>query len=739
MLRLVGLFFGLLVVCVSSLAAQWPDAFPPDFIAEVEATRALYSDWGMERHVRRFGLIERRSDEELWEIDWSSQPAVRESEQRFLRSNQRFRRDTFAPKREKRIFSFDGEIARMRDSHYAQNGPLDAMALSFATQVAPVVPHSVLVDRVTGPPIGWLFDAQLAERSLKTGAVQSGITVEAIEYEGRSCWQVKWKAIRDDEGGLVSMCTVMLDRDQHLLPIHQVFLTPINRLVQDECYISLESVQESPDGSLLLPKRVHVSRAYDQDQRAVIVDFKWNGAFDQPAMFSNLDTLSPSLAKPARVAVANFQPMSLVAGGPGGTPTQPISGIKVLPRSFSVTSISIACLLLLALLPLVARTRIGKSVREWIRRRPLITGIVGVLATSGIGYMATFPPGWAEYGLTLMLAGAFGFMWIFATFVLAGERRVSIRLALFGALCAALTFSGYSMGGKRMAVRERMIREIRDGGGQVVMGVWRLDEQGLYLPRPLDRVLGEAWTGRASKAAVANDLFTADNVKNWCLDEVRWLGIGSNEPEPYTVSGHPFAKLRNKDSLWTVCVRGGSLDDTAFDELTNFSSLVDLHFDCNYQPVEERLESLDLERLWLTQPMVDETLLRLLERMTTLESVTLINPRFPKHEGRTPAAHLKNVIVEFASLDRDGLTALGGIDAKMQFANCRFRVTGTEPIVLERPQLLEFGDSDLNDQTLKLFTESPELRMIVLRNTAVSLTGLENFSATNPGVSLLLQ
>ncbi|MEM0925881.1 MAG: hypothetical protein AAGJ83_07575 [Planctomycetota bacterium] len=738
MIRAAG-FLCLLFGIQTSSVAGWPEAFPEELIEEIQAAKKLYSGWGLERHVRRFGMIARRPDDGIWQVDWDSQTPVYETQQRFLRSEERFRRDSFLPKKDRRILAFDGHVARVRDRSYAQNGPIDRLTVAYYRQLAPVLPHSILIDQLAGPPTGWIFDDALAQRTLLSGAVSPDITVNKVDSDGHSCWKISWQATRDDEGGLISFCDIFLARDQDLMPIRQTFITPINRIVSDECYVTLEGLQKCPDQGRWLPDRVKVKRLYDSEERAVLIDFKWSDAHQDSAVFSRLETLAPALEKPVKTAVAAYQPTSLLTNGANGIPTQPIRGMSGYGRPFSVTSVGIAFLLMLLLLPLCVRTRPGIRLRTRIKQHPMLFTTLGLLSTVIVGYLATYPPGWSQYGIALMLTGTFGLVWIVATCILAGDRTISIRLALCTALCAAITFSGYSMGGKRMAVRERMIREIRDGGGQVMMGLWRLDEPGLYLPRPLDVLLGEAWTGRASKAAVAEHHFTADNVENWCLDEVRWLGIGSESPTSFKVSGHPFSKLRNKSSLWTVCVSGGSIDATAVDELKLFPSLVDLHFDCNYQPIEPNLRELDLERLQLTRPLVDDRLLQILDQLTSLESVTLIQPKFTMKTSRLERVRVKNVFVEYASLDARGLAFLGKLDTVLHFSNCKFRTNASGRIRLDQPSYVEFVECDLDDQTLRRLSGSPHLEIVMLRQTDVTLTGIENFSKSSPAVSVLLQ
>ncbi|MEO1618893.1 MAG: hypothetical protein AAFV88_23790 [Planctomycetota bacterium] len=732
--------FLLVLLAASSVSrAGWPEAFPKALIEEIEATQQQFRAWGLRREIRRYGIIDRRPDGELWEIDWENRPAVATIDERFLRQGERFRCDRYLPKKERRSITFDGQVARMRDNFFAQNGPIDQMSLSFATQYAPGVPHAILVDYFTAPPISWIFDESDATRLQKSGSVHPDVRVQESEHEGHPCWRIRWTATRDDEGGLISSCEVFLARDRQLFPIQQSFITPINRLIRDECRITIDEFERSADDRLWLPKRVKVGRGYADDQRAILVNFHWSPDYVDESIYSQIETLAANLEKPVKVKPGVYQPAPLLSNGIGSVPARPLSAIKVYRRPFSVTSVLVAGILFLALMPLVARTRIGIRTRGWIRAHPLRTGMVGIATTLLFGYAATYPPGWAQYGLSLMLTGVFGFAWILATFTLSGERTVSIRLSMCAALCAAVTFAGYSMGGKRMAVRERMIRDIRDSGGQVAMGRWRLDEPGLYLPRPLDRFLGEAWTGRASQAAVEQEIFTADNVQNWCLDEVRWLGIASAIKQPFQVSGHPFSKLRNKDSLWTVCVDGGGLDATAFDELSRFPSLVDLHFDCNYQPVDDQIQSIPLERLWLTKPLVDDQLLRLLGEMKSLEGVTLISPKFADHDSQLQAVRIKSVEVQFASLDEMDLKVLGKLDSRLLFTNCRFVPQSSGPISMAHPSLLEFIDSDLNDKLLKRFTDMPALQHITLRRTDVSLSGIEAYSSVTNDISVFLE
>ena len=186
-------------------------------------------------------------------------------------------------------------------------------------------------------------------------------------------------------------------------------------------------------------------------------------------------------------------------------------------------------------------------------------------------------------------------------------------------------------------------------------------------------------------------------------------------------------------------MNGGSLDATAVEELRSLPSLVDLHLDCNYQPIEPNLQELGLERLRLTRPLVDDRLLQVLDQLTTLESVTLIQPKFTRKKSRVERFRVKNVFVEYASLDHEGLSVLGKLDTLLHFSNCKFKTNASGRIRLDQPSYVEFVECNLDDQTLLRLSGSPHLEIVMLRQTDVTLTGIENFSKSSPSVSVLLQ
>ena len=139
-----------------------------------------------------------------------------------------------------------------------------------------------------------------------------------------------------------------------------------------------------------------------------------------------------------------------------------------------------------------------------------------------------------------------------------------------------------------------MIGEVRGAGGQVSMGVWHPDEDGLFLPGFVSRVIGEAWTGRINQAAIPQHAFNSDNVAHWCLDEVRWLGVASDNQSKFEVDSQALAAIPSSDSLWIAQFEDGYLDAECMRQLARFPKLIDLRFDCN--SVRYRLKSKPLRK-----------------------------------------------------------------------------------------------------------------------------------------------
>jgi hypothetical protein len=707
---------------------------------EADGVRGEYRRWGLRRTYEEYeGVTFSGEGDPLQTIDWSAQRPVQHGEERFLRFGESFRSDRFLPKSTRRTFAYDGQIARVRSTTRLHNGPLHNMSMPFPDNFAPLLPHCLLAPPMFAPEIDWIFGESEVQAATGTTSVDGEVQVAAEELDGHRCWHVSWRAVRDDEGGVTTFCDVFLARDRGLLPLYQVFRTPVSVDTVEHATISMDAFQREPQTGRWFPRKASAVRQVGEVAWLTRLTFEIDRSDRQPEIFSNVPAVNGEHVAPPAAAVAPFaaQPILTQLPGPG---THSVEAVQEFRLKFALS----AALLVIAALGVVAATltytRLGRLSREFFRRHRNLVGWTGLVFTIAFASLCTMPPGWSRFGLTLMMSGGFALAWIALSVVLWGDRKLSIRTALAIAAATALLFAGYSAGIRRMETRQRMIRQIRDRGGEVVIGLWRLDEEGLLLPRFLERLLGEAWTGRASRAAVEQRQFNAETMRRWCLDEVRWLGVASAEGKRFEIDGESIAELRDTRGLWTFHVEGGRLTGTAFEELKRFDRLIDLYFDCHGRDVARQIGELpELERLWLTHAVVNDDLVNKLARIETLEQLTLIAPRFENLERVDPRLQLKVIAVRNTDLSPRDMEILGKFPAELELSDCRFQFGQDSPVVLDHTPILAIRNSDLDNESLARLSRSPTLGFVDLTHTNVSAAGVEAFSELRPDVLVMIE
>lgn len=709
-------------------------------LSELENTKQLYSKWGISRQTRRYGTIALDPQEDrVRSIDWLTQTPVRSVNERFLRSGERFRSDCFAPEPERRFLAFDGIYGRVRDHQTLFNGPLPKLTSVFEDDFAQRLPHSILIDYFYAPNLVWLFGRGDTPPMSNRSFVFGKIKISQQEVDGHPCWRVRWRALRDETGEIFTDCDILMSRERNLLPIRQVFRTPVRSNVAELRDVRTDEFQRDPASGLWFPKEVTAACSLGSDLQVTRYSFQLSDLHADTEIYSQAPIIAAKHSKPPKATVAQYARYPVLSdirrslwnsssGNESYRRKTAGSGLIGLFALFAVVSFALRM------------TRLGRLLREFIGRHRTMLGVTGIILTVCVGLLASYPPGWMGYGLAMMFAGVFGVGWIGFSMLMIGEKKVSIKVALFAAACIAIFFGGYSKGIKRMQVRQRMISEVRDGGGQISMGLWRLDEDGLFLPGNLRRLLGEAWSGRANRAAIEQESFTEKNVNKWCLDEVQWLGIASQQELPFDLDSRALANINRTDSLWTLHVEDGYLGDDAFGQLSRFNRLIDLYYDCQYRPVSSKIAAVpELERVWLTNAVVDEALFESLRGIKTLEYVTLIKPRIGNCDQPVAIPNLLGIEIQHATLNPQDLNSLGNLPTELVFVNCKFNVPISAEVSLPATTTVSIQTGDLNDQSLLKFCDSPKLTRIRMAGTNVSVDGVEAFSGVRPEVSISLE
>lgn len=712
----------------------------PELCEEIAQVRREYTKWGLQRQTSTYELMaDGDADDRPGLVDWSKQSPVEQTANRFLRSNEKFRADCLQPTVYKLSVAFDGLLARTRSPRKVVNGPVGKVGGMYEGSAAPPLPHTAFYDFFYAPDLEWFFEQPGGPRFMRWTDVIDIQSVEKVSYNDHPCWKVNWRAIHNDDAETITTCELFIARDRSLIPLRQVYRTLINPVTVKTVTVETDEFQQPETTGLWFPLNATAVRRIGSDLEVSKIDFSIDTCYEQDAIFSDVAPITATHSKPPKPIVTSYAPAPILNMIPG--PGDDAISVTHAFRRKTAGMGAISVILLLAAISLCLKfTRLGRVTRDFWAKHPNLLGATGIVLTVGIGAFAIYPPGWLTYGLTMMIAGLAGLGWIMFSFVLLGDRQVSIRVVLAAAACAAIMLGGYNRGIKRMKVRQRMISEVREDGGQVKMGIWRLDEDGLFLPTPLRRLLGEAWSGRANQAAIANDLFTSANVENWCLGEVKWLGITSSSNQPFEVDDRAIASIKDTQALWTLHVEGGYLGAGAFRQLSRFNRLIDVYFDCQHRPVPTEIGLIaDLERVWLTNAVVNDDLIASLRGIKNLEYVTLITPRFGDFQQSDLDLPLVGVEVQHANLTPQAMNTLGKFATDLLFVDCILKAGPSAEIALAQTTGVSFRNSHVSDAALPRLVQAPKLRWITLDETDVSDSGLEAFSALRPDVFVSLE
>jgi hypothetical protein len=715
------------------------------FQIDLETVRRTYSSWGVLRQTRIYATLTAGPGEDTENEDtentarWSTEMPIETLSERFLKSDGQFRSDCLEPPLLRRVFAFDGVTGRIRDTNRLQNGPMLNLTAAHENDFTIQLPHTALVDYFYAPNLSPIFSMTDGQAMNNASGLPSRLKVGQEEIDGHPCWELTFRTVSEEDGRAIILCNVFLAQDRGMLPIRQIYQASYGSLLGEVTVIRTEEFQTDPSSGLWYPKEVTGLQRVSNLAKLTRFSFQISELHNEPALFSKAQAIAPAHAKPPKVVVAQHVPFPVLTDlpGPGSNSTTVTNSYR---RKIAGGGVIVLALIFTAISLCLRTTRLGRILRDLVGRHRTIMGVTGMIATACAGLLASYPPGWTNNGLAMMAAGLFGTGWIGLSMLFTGDKQVSIKMALFAAACAAIFFGGYSMGIKRMQVRQQMIREIRDQGGQVVMGRWHLDEDGLFLPKSMRHLLGEAWSGRANRAAISAESFTKESVENWCLDEVQWLGIASQQDAPFRVDSDVLAKIDATDALWTFHAEGGYLDDAAFRELSRFDRLIDIYCDCQHRGISPEIARMPkLERLWLTHAIIDQAFFQTLREVSELEYITLIQPRIGSINAPVPELGLKGIEIRNANLSPRDLNAIGNLPLDLVFVDCSFNLPPSDNVSLAVTKTLAFKASDLTNQSLLKLTESPQLRGIQLAGTNVSQEGIEAFTNVRPKVLLTME
>ncbi|PNY37316.1 hypothetical protein C2E31_08535 [Rhodopirellula baltica] len=708
--------------------------------AQLSQAAENYQSWGVRKETALYPKVARSTYDDALNTKWNKVDAEQTTCEAMLRLGEKYRTELTSPADRRIRCCFDGTIARVRSTHGVVNGPESRVARSFENRFDYVCPHITLTSTHYTPSIDWLYSPESVQNVFAFGYQINGIEIRSAEIDGHPCDRVSWFATMERDGQIL-YCDLYLARDRNYIPIRMEFGTPAFVPAVENLVTNVDAFQQDEQGRWF-PHQVTLVKNHGKTFQVAKSTYELTPQFDQTRLYSDSSAILDQHHSPPPATVKPYASPELLTTvqqryfGLGN----PILGIDV-GQKLVVYWVALILTILLSVAWVVHRTSLDKSLRDYFMHHRFLFGVIGISMTALFGVICMLPSGWLTFGFTLMAMGLFGLAWIAMQKILFRETKISILSTLFAAAAIAIMMSGYSMGTKRMKIRQQMIDDIRNTGGQVAIGMWRLDEEGLFLPAPIVDVLGEAWSGRAHRAAIEQQSFNRKNVKRWCLDEVRWLGIASATGEPFDVDVEAISAIKNKQLLWTFHADQGYLNDDAISELTKFSGLVDLHFDCQGRPLSKRVHALhSLERIWLTNAVVDDELLRTLADVPQLESLCLINPSFVYGPCELNQCGLQAIDIMHATVDHQAMRLLGQLPTFLSFTDCKFNFQNApSPVELTKTHSMMVLSSQIDDRSLVSMGQSPNLDWLHVGNTNITIDGIEQFSQMHPRVPVSLE
>ncbi|MFU7559194.1 hypothetical protein ACMFWY_10980 [Roseiconus sp. JC912] len=701
-------------------------------------TAKQYDQWGLVRTLVNYGDVSDIDVESIAKLDWGSCDPQLTLQDRILRHGDRYRTERVLPEDRRLRCTFDGTLARIRSTFGLVNGPKEMVLGAFEEPFEFSCPHVALCSSSFGPSIEWMFDSGLMDSAFRSGFVIGPIEVQQCDVDGHPCSRVDWRTVMKRDGQIVR-CSVSFAQDRGMIPICKEFATQVTGTLWEKRLAKTNTFQ-TDQGGRWFPKQADLTVNFRNDYQVTRASYELDDQFHQASVYSDQSAILQVHQNPPPALVKPYTPPEILTTTPQRV-FQSDDYLGIVGTSVITYGGASLLIMILVCVWFVWRTKMGASIRKFCATHRTFFGTLGIVVTATFGMLCTLPPGWMSFGVTFMVTGVFGLLWIVFQMILFHDARITIRTMLCGAAAVAVMFAGYNVGVKRMLARQKMIEDVRTTGGQVVVGLWHLDEEGLFLPTALANQFGEAWTGRASRAAIEQTAFSRKNVRTWCLEELRWLGVASDENEDYDVDPAALGEMEGDSLLWTFHADNGYVGDEAMQELSRFHGLVDLHFDCQRRPVSSYLSELKcLERIWLTDVIVDENLFRKLAELPRLESVFLITPEFNTQGIDCSDCRIKSVEVQHGSIDQQAISMLGQLPTYLTFVDCKFNLSAvSQPIDLQQTQSLQVFSSMIDDRALVNFGKAPKLNWFHLGATDVTVEGIESYSRMHPSIPITLE
>ena len=723
-------------------------------VREFAAVKPRYQRWGLRLNVRQapvpcVGDEVGKLDELSWDIDPSAWSPV--TSRRYLRDGAKFRYDKSVAGKPSQHLSFDGVLLRKRGGGTMENMPLDKHQLNVTAR--PRFPHLISPLGLDLPDLRTLLGLPEPSRSVSSETEGSGDRsgaeaqrfldqmlqqtqphVESGAWNGQPCWRVDWQVNN------VTAIHIWLSRQYDLLPIRQVITQPGSTWIIETVAFQSSNLAGHRQW---FPRRMLA--LHQQQQRCLLtdVDSVVDGKFVDASCFSKLPTSGASrTGGSTRVSVSPLTMRSLPVNF---RPTPPIvkqtqPAVDLLPMVIA-GSCGMIMLLTLASLLIHLFSRRRESLCRWSKTRS------GWLDAMGIGFalamaLLTIPlPGWFPYGLTFFAAGSAGLLWSLFAIVLRGRWGISVRASLALVAFASLTFAGWRSGMDRLAARQRMIVEVEASGGQIDMAFLQSENRlPLQVPGWLTDLVGDASAGYVSQAILPADLFTADNVRHWCFDEVERVSILSQTPSPVPLESAAVEAIPANNHLTEFCVYGRPISKASVRSLQRFKRIERVSFPCGGMRIGSAFSEFDLlSDLHLTDVIIDSALVDFLFGHQCLRTVRLTSPVFETCNDTDTVPSIRQVVIDGATIDSTSLALLSRVPGSLSLNNCRFQLQAIKPLEFSKIEELAIRGGNFDDMALAKFAGCPRLQKVTCSRCQVTHNGLEAFSRARPDVAIKIR
>ena len=719
-----------------------PAADLEELLTQAKSIRERYRRWGLKRTTEIYEIPKMRSVREAHGVVSQGKPKTTYSNQ-FLVNEGLFRVDRNNRYGNPISYAFDGELARFRGKFVSYNGHPKWLRNYFLGNASPGLPHFVMSQGLFMGDFYWVFDYDLQTEFIDVASRKDLQHFSQETWNGFDCWKLV-TTFQNSHGDVVRS-RAWLSKQHDLLPVRFISTRLDFSAVHDLYEFRLNELQQvaSPHGTLWFPKRSTTTFSAGINLEQFVSTYT-SAPIDTPGIYSKLPLRSVSVGRKRSLVAKDYEPervfdqYSQVANR--------LIGVSSVPnfRFWGPLTLLLGFVFLAVVLPFWrTRTRSGAWVRDFVVNRPGVMFSLGLVMMLLTYRYTSGPKGWEQYGISMVFAAMVGFAMIVITMLLAGRKVFSLNLIFAIAACSAVLFAGYNRGFQQLRSRQTMIQDIRGSGGQVQLISWETSPDGISVPAPLDQFISESWTSQLTRATIPAEIFDRKHARRWCLKEGERLHISRLDYQPFRVDHDAVYSLSGAPDLWRLDFNRGILEDRHFEAFKEIPALESLGFDCDGKPLPTMISKLrGLTELNVSRVHIDASFFETLRRLPRLENLVLVQPSFedefasassPTIEG---LQQIKFLTVQYAKLDPRTMGVLGRFPSEVTLQNCQLAKSGQATFSLAETKAIRIENSVFRDQDLLALEEIPNLELLGMSETNVTLKGFETFAKRNPGMGI---